>query len=86
MLKDHQVRELINRVRDAVQPIIPRYQPLWEVIAGAVTGYLNQHGLRADVCHCQSPAGNGASVCGFCGHPIRPVNMRQSHGRLQTKI
>ena len=47
-LKDHQVRELINKVRDAVQPRFPKCQPLREVIAGAVIEYLDAQGLRAD--------------------------------------
>ncbi len=46
-LKDHEIQELINAVRDATKPMIP-HQCLREVIARAVTTYLESKDLRID--------------------------------------
>jgi hypothetical protein len=46
-LKDNQIHQLVNAVRDATTPMIP-HQCLRGVIAAAVTKYLEQNGLRID--------------------------------------
>lgn len=46
-LKDHQIQQLVNAVRDATSPMVP-HQCLREVISRTVTEYLEQNGLRID--------------------------------------
>ena len=46
-LKDHEIQELVNAVRDEVQPIATA-QCLRELISRAVVQYLEGKGLRRD--------------------------------------
>ena len=46
-LKDHQIQELVNAIRDATAPMIP-HQCLREVISSAALRYLEAKGLRID--------------------------------------
>jgi hypothetical protein len=46
-LKDHQIAQLVNAVRDEVKVLVP-HQCLRQVIADAVVRYLEEAGLRID--------------------------------------
>lgn len=46
-IKDHEISELINSIRDAVTPITS-HQCLRELIHKAAIGYLESNGLRID--------------------------------------
>lgn len=46
-LKDHEMAALVNKVRDALQPYV-KIQWVREVIAGAVSEYLEENNLRID--------------------------------------
>jgi hypothetical protein len=46
-LKDHEIQELVNLLRDRIRPI-SEHQCLREFVHGVVTGYLERKGLRID--------------------------------------
>jgi hypothetical protein len=46
-LKDHEIQEMVNAIRDALGPMI-RYQCLREVISTAAIKYLTEKDLRID--------------------------------------
>jgi hypothetical protein len=46
-LKDHQIQELTNAIRDKLRPLIP-HQCLREMISSAALKYLEEKNLRID--------------------------------------